>query len=225
MAEAGVIEHYVSALDRRLRGPAHLKADLVTEARDSLVDAAENYREGGWPDTTAQRRAVEDFGPVAVIARDFQGVLAVAHSARTLRTLLVVIPLTHVLWELNRKFWIGAWGNFGGPPPEWYLLIARANDLSAWVAAAFAVIALLVGRQLARGGISNVALARLAGAVAIGAVATTVLGSLAVIVATAHLDAQRLVMSPPVGLATLMSFLISLRLGVLARRCLVFSAV
>jgi hypothetical protein len=225
VAEAGVIEHYISALDRRLRGPAHLKVDLITEARDSLVDAAESYRDGGLPETTAQRLAVEDFGPIGAVARDYQGLLAVAHGARTLRTLLLVIPLSHTMWELNRKFWVGAWGNFGAPPPDWYIMIAHANDTTAWVVAAVALLSLLVGRQLARRGTSNVTMARLAGAVSVGAVGTTVFGIVAVMVATAHFDVHRLFMSPPVVAATVVSFLISVRLAVLARRCLVFSAV
>lgn len=220
-----MIERYVGALDKRLRGPGPLKVDLITEAWDSLIDAAESYREGGLPDATAQRLAVEDFGPIGAVARDYQGMLAAAHGARTLRTLLLVIPLSHLMWELNRKFWIGAWGNFGGPPPDWYLLITHANDLTPWVVAGVSLVSLVVGRQLARRGTSNVTMARLAGAVSVGAVGATVFGSLAVVVATAHFDVHRLFMSPPVSAATIVSLLISARLAVLARRCLVFSAV
>ena len=43
--------------------------------------------------------------------------------------------------------------------------------------------------------------------------------------ATAYLDATRLVMSPPVATATVVSLVIGLRLAVLARRCVVFSSV
>jgi hypothetical protein len=225
VAGAGVIEDYVTALDRRLRGPSHVKDDLLAEARDSLDDAASAYRDAGLTPTDAQRRAVAEFGPVAVIARDYQGLLGLAHGVRTLRTLLLVLPLAHVMWELNRRFWIGAWNDFDAPPPDWYLWIARANDSTGWVVAGTALCALLAGRLLARRGVRAVTLARLAGAVAVTAVAATAAGNIAIMAATAHLDASRLLLSPPVAVATGVSFLITLRLAVLARRCLVFSAV
>ncbi|WP_158849167.1 permease prefix domain 1-containing protein [Saccharothrix deserti] len=225
MAGAGVIDDYVTALDRRLRGPGHVKDDLLAEARDSLHDAAAAHRDGGLTEEAAQRRAVAEFGPVNAIAREYQGLLGLAHGARTLRTVMLVLPLTHVMWELNRKFWIGAWNDFDAPPPDWYLVIARLNDISAWVVAGAAVIALLIGRRLARTALSTVTLARLAGTVAVVAVGLNVTGNVAILAGTAHLDAARLLMSPPVAAATVVSFVIALRLAVLARRCVVFSSV
>lgn len=225
MAGAGLIDDYVTALGRRLRGPEHVKDDLLAEARDSLHDAAAAHRDGGLTDDAAQRRAVAEFGPVTAIAREYQGLLGLAHGARTLRAVMLVVPLVHVMWELNRRFWIGAWHDFDAPPPDWYLLIARLNDTSAWAVAGVAVLALLVGRVLARTAVSTTTLARLAGAVAIGAVAVTATGNVAILAATAHLDAARLLMSPPVAAATAVSFVVVLRLAVLARRCVVFSSV
>ncbi|WP_083752006.1 permease prefix domain 1-containing protein [Saccharothrix sp. ALI-22-I] len=225
MAGAGLIDDYVTALDRRLRGPEHVKDDLLAEARDSLHDAAAAHRDGGLTEEAAQRRAVAEFGPVTTIAREYQGLLGLAHGARTLRAVMLVIPLTFVMWELNRRFWIGAWNDFDAPPPDWYLAIARFNDTTAWIVAGVAIVALLVGRRLARTTLSTVTLSRLAGAVAVGAVAVTVLGNVAILAATAYLDVTRLVMSPPVGAATLVSFVIELRLAVLARRCVAFSSV
>ncbi|ONI86322.1 hypothetical protein ALI22I_25670 [Saccharothrix sp. ALI-22-I] len=220
-----MIDDYVTALDRRLRGPEHVKDDLLAEARDSLHDAAAAHRDGGLTEEAAQRRAVAEFGPVTTIAREYQGLLGLAHGARTLRAVMLVIPLTFVMWELNRRFWIGAWNDFDAPPPDWYLAIARFNDTTAWIVAGVAIVALLVGRRLARTTLSTVTLSRLAGAVAVGAVAVTVLGNVAILAATAYLDVTRLVMSPPVGAATLVSFVIELRLAVLARRCVAFSSV
>ncbi|MEU4741314.1 permease prefix domain 1-containing protein [Actinosynnema sp. NPDC023658] len=225
MAGAGVIDDYVTALDRRLRGPAPVKGDLLAEARDSLHDAAAAHREGGLTEEAAQRRAVAEFGPVGTIAREYQGVLGLAYGARTLRSVMVVLPLAYVMWELNRKFWIGAWADFDAPPPDWYLTIARFNDTSAWLVAGAAVLALLIGRRLARTAVSTTTLARLAGVVAAGAVGVSVLGNVAILAATAYLDASRLLLTPPVAAATVLSFAIALRLAVLARRCLVFSSV
>lgn len=215
-----MIDEYVASLRRRLRGPDHVKDDLLAEARDSLDDAAAAYRSGGLGEEAAQRRAVADFGPVAVIAWEYQGLLALAHGTRTLRTLLLAVPLAHEVWELNRRFWIGAWPGFGAPPPDWYLAVARANDSAAWVVAAVALAALLVGRWLARRGVGARTLARLAGAVAITSVGAVALGNLAIVAATAVLDVDQLPASPPVAAATLVSLAIALRLAVLGRRCL-----
>ncbi|MFI9816931.1 permease prefix domain 1-containing protein [Saccharothrix variisporea] len=227
MAGAGVIDidEYVTALDRRLRGPGHLKRDLLAEARDSLEDAAAAYEAGGVDPAEARRRAVADFGPAEQIARDYQSLLALAHGARTLRTVLVVVPLVHVLWELNRQFWMGAWPDGETPLPGWYLLVARANDWVVWVVAGAVLTALVAGRVLARRGMGTGRLARLAGGVAVAAVAAPLLGSLSIIVATASVDVSRLLqLSPPVSLATVAMYAVMARLGVLARRCLVFSA-
>ncbi|GAB2990603.1 permease prefix domain 1-containing protein [Saccharothrix stipae] len=225
MAGAGVIDDYVTALDRRLRGPDPVKEDLLAEARDSLHDAADAHRGEGLTEEAAQRRAVAEFGPVTAVAREYQGLLGLAYGARTLRSVMLVVPLAYVMWELNRKFWIGSWDAFDAPPPEWYLTIARLNDTSAWFVAGAAVLALLVGRRLARTTVSTMTLARLAGVVAVVAVGVSLLGNVAILAATAYLDAPRLLMSPPVAAATVVSFAIALRLAVLARRCVVFSSV
>jgi len=225
VAGSGVIDDYVTALDRRLRGPDPVKDDLLAEARDSLHDAADAHRDRGLAEEDAQRRAVAEFGPVGAIAREYQGLLGLAHGARTLRSVMLVIPLAYVMWELNRKFWIGAWDDFDAPPPDWYLVVARFNDTSAWLVAGLAVLALLVGRRLARTAVSTLTLARLAGVVAVVAVGVSLLGNVAILAATAYLDAPRLLMSPPVAAGTALSFVIALRLAVLARRCVVFSSV
>nr|WP_143268036.1 hypothetical protein [Amycolatopsis alba] len=41
------IEDCIGDLDRRLSGSPGAKADLLTEARDGLIDAADAYRAGG----------------------------------------------------------------------------------------------------------------------------------------------------------------------------------
>ncbi|RKT52633.1 permease prefix domain 1-containing protein [Saccharothrix australiensis] len=226
MADAGVIDEYLADLDRRLRGPEHVKADLLAEARDSLDDAVTAYRGGGLPAEDAQRRAVAEFGPVNRIARDYQSLLALAQGVRTLWTLILVVPLARVLWEVNRSFWIGSWPapSGGGAPPEWYLLIARANDSTTWVVVGAGLCALLTGRLLARKGWSAVSLARLAGQVAVGAVGVCLLGNLSIIIATVLVDAALMLMSPPVGLASLVSLVILARLLVVARRCVASAA-
>ncbi|MEV0680999.1 permease prefix domain 1-containing protein [Actinosynnema sp. NPDC050436] len=226
MACGDVIDEYVADLGSRLRGPAHVKDDLLAEARDSLDDAAEAHARAGLDAGQSRCRAVAEFGPVHLVARDYQGLLALAHGVRTLWTVALVLPLAHVLWELNRRFWIGPWPAFdhAGPPPDWYLAVARANDSTGWVVAGAALCALPVGRLLARRGTDAPALARLAGAVASAAIGLNALATLAITAATAHVDPARLLMSPPVAAAGVMSLVIMGRLAVLARRCLVFAA-
>lgn len=50
-----VIDAYVAALGGALRGPRPAKADLVTEVRDSLADAAAAHEHGGLGREAAER--------------------------------------------------------------------------------------------------------------------------------------------------------------------------
>jgi len=226
VAEAGVIERYVDELDGRLRGPAAVKADLLAEARDSLADAADSYRDGGLSPEDAERLAVEEFGPLAVVAPGYQAELAAAHAATMLRTVMVLIPLTYVLWELNRMFWIGPWSSFGGgPTPGWYKFVSQGNGYVPWIITAIAGVSLVAGRVLSRRGVSGTTLSRLGGRVAIGCVGLGVAFNLSVVIGTATLDAPRLLMPAPVLLAGVMFYVVFIRVGVLAKRCLALSAV
>lgn len=98
-----MIDAYVADLDRVLTGPGRAKRDLLAEARDALVDAAESYECRGLPRADAERRAVEDFGCVADIAPDYQAELGLAQTRRTgLLLFLVLVPQAFV--------WDHAWG-------------------------------------------------------------------------------------------------------------------
>ena len=226
MAGTGVIEEYVGDLGQRLRGPAHVKADLLAEARDSLADAADSYRDTGLSTEDAERRAVAEFGPLAAVVPGYQAELAAAHAATMLRTVMLLIPLTYVLWELNRMFWIGPWSAFdGGPTPGWYLFVSRANGYVPWIITAIAGASLLAGRLLSRRGVGGATLCRLGGLVAVGCVGLAITFNLSVLIGTATLDAPRLLMPAPVMLAGVMFYVVFIRVGVLARRCLALSAV
>ncbi|WP_106185752.1 permease prefix domain 1-containing protein [Umezawaea tangerina] len=221
-----MIDSYVGELDGRLRGPAAAKADLLAEARDSLDDAAERHRDHGLSAEEAERRAVEEFGPLTAVVPGYQGELAAAHAATMLRTLMVLIPLTNVVWELNRMFWIGPWPSFPGTPtPAWYKVVSQANGYVPWVITAGAAGSLLVGRLLSRRGVGGMALGRLAAAVAVTCVGFAIVLNLAVITGTAVLDAPRLLMPAPVMAATLLFYVVFFRVGLLAKRCLALSAV
>ncbi|MCP2261874.1 hypothetical protein LX15_005601 [Streptoalloteichus tenebrarius] len=218
MAGQSLIDDYVDALAARLRGPAALRRDLLTEARDSLHDAAESYLDAGFDPEEAQRRAVEDFGPVGRIAREYQAELAVAHGVRFVRSLLLLIPLVHGLWELNRLLWVGE------GQPDWYRTVAQATDLTSWVLAGSAAVILIAFRWLARLIGDTRLVGRLTGAWSVGAVGVYGFSLLTVVVATAGVDPGLVLLSPPVLLATLVTFAVVARLVVLARRCFVLVA-
>ncbi|GGZ68284.1 permease prefix domain 1-containing protein [Streptomyces bluensis] len=95
-----MIDRYVAELDKALRGPRAVKADMLAEARDGLVDAAEAYEESGLDRTSAEQRAVADFGPVDIIAPEYQPELALAEGRRTALLICVVLTVQPVAWWL-----------------------------------------------------------------------------------------------------------------------------
>ncbi|ANZ36274.1 hypothetical protein BBK82_09565 [Lentzea guizhouensis] len=214
-----MIERYVTDLGSRLQGSRKQVRDLLTETKDSLTDATDAYLDRGLDEHEAQRRAVQEFGPVREIANEYQAELAVAYGTRTLIWVAIVLPLMHMAWEYGRMLLIGPWQDFGAMPPQWYLFIAKANDLASGIASGIALAALVLGRVLARGYDTKL-LAKASAGVAIGAVAMVLLGNLAIIAATAHLDVGRLLQSLPMSVASLITWAVIVRLGLLARRCL-----
>ncbi|SFR26835.1 hypothetical protein SAMN04488564_110183 [Lentzea waywayandensis] len=214
-----VIERYVTDLGSRLQGSRKQVRELLTETRDSLADATEAHLDRGLTEKEAQKRAVEEFGPVREIANEYQAELAVAYGTRTLIWLAIVLPLMHMAWEYGRMLLIGPWQDFGAMPPAWYLFIAKANDLTSGIASGVALLALILGRFLARRCDAKL-LARLGATIAIGAVAAVLLGNLSIILATAHLDVSRLMQSLPMTIASMVTWIVIIRLGLLARRCL-----
>jgi hypothetical protein len=93
-----VIDRYVAELDQALRGPRAVKADMVAEARDSLLDAAEAYAERGLDRESAERCAVDDFGSVQVIAPEYQVELGLAQGRRTALLICAVLTVQPVAW-------------------------------------------------------------------------------------------------------------------------------
>ncbi|MFD9706327.1 permease prefix domain 1-containing protein [Lentzea sp. NPDC059081] len=214
-----VIDRYMADLGARLQGSRRHVRDLLTETRDSLTDATEAHVGRGLSEQEAQERAVDEFGPVREIANEYQAELAVAYGTRTLIWLAVVLPLMHMAWEYGRMLVIGPWQSFDTIPPSWYLLVAKANDLASGVASGLALVALVLGRVLARRCEAKL-LARLTATVAVGAVGVVLLGNLSIIAATAHVDPARLVQSLPMTIASAVSWIVIVRLGLLARRSL-----
>jgi hypothetical protein len=224
MAGAGVIEDYVADLDLRLRGDKRAKRDLLTEARDSLEDAAECYREAGLCAEAAERKAVDEFGPVPQIARDYQAELAVSYGARTLRSILLVLPGANLIWELTRMLWFGSWENFPGiAPPHWYYIFTELNDTMSWAVAVATALALLVGRLWSRRTTDTRLVARCVAGVAMTAMTAALFASTALFVATAWFDPGRMFNSPALFVAGVISFAVLIRLTVMARRTVSFA--
>lgn len=138
-----LIEAYVTELDRALRGPRTAKADLLTEVRDSLTDAAEAHERAGLDRRTAERRAVAEFGPVSEIAADYQTELGLTQGRRTALLIFFVLAAQPVLWRLTRHLT----GQAGSDAPG-YLLV---DALVSWLGTASLVVAVLMVVAAGRG--------------------------------------------------------------------------
>jgi hypothetical protein len=135
------IDEYLAGLSRRLSGPRRAKADLLAEARDGLVDAAEAYAEAGLPASEATARALADFGEYHQVVADYQAELAAAQGRRTALLVAVVMPS---LMLMSRLMWAGSpWTASGPSPASRYLLVAYAFDILQVTAAIMALLTLL----------------------------------------------------------------------------------
>lgn len=133
-----VIAGYANELGRLLRGPRRLRADLMAEARDGLVDAAEAYEHEGVDPHTAARRAVTDFGPVRQVASGYQAVLATAQARRTA---LLVFLITAVQSLTATYTWRSLSDGWTFQPHLGYTVLARTVD---WVGVGDKVAVLFV---------------------------------------------------------------------------------
>jgi hypothetical protein len=134
------IDEYLAGLSRRLAGPRRVKADLLAEARDGLVDAAEAYADAGRPPSEAVARALADFGEHRQVLADYQAELAAAQGRRTALLVTIVMPS---LMLMSRLLWTGGPWAGSGPPSSKYLLVAYAFDTLQVTAAIMALLTLL----------------------------------------------------------------------------------
>jgi hypothetical protein len=136
-----LIDEYIAGLSRRLAGPRRVKADLLAEARDGLVDAAEAYVDAGLPASAAVVRALADFGEHRQVMADYQAELAAAQGRRTAVLVAVVMP---ALMLVSRLMWTGSpWSASGPAPVSRYLLLASAFNVLQVTAAIMALLTLL----------------------------------------------------------------------------------
>jgi len=221
VAEPSLIDDYLDALDRRLRGPARAKHELLTEAGDGLRDTVEAYLQAGLPLREAERRAVTDFGPLGRIAREYQAELTVAHGMHTVRSLLLAIPVLHGLWLLAGWLSGGFAEDLGPVTPEWYELASQARNMTVCAVIAGAVAVLLFHRYLVRlvGDTRRTGL--LVAAFAVGALGVCVFADLAFLVVAVHLVPVQFWLSPPLVAASMVTVYVLVRFCGMARDCLV----
>jgi hypothetical protein len=212
-----MIDEYLGELDRRLHGCGRFKADLLEEARDGLHDAADAYRAGGWNDEEAERRAVADFGPAAVVAHDYQAELGMLSGVRTLWKLVIGVPAMQILWDYARILTFGEWTKLPTPSPAWYMVIMRVSHGAVFVVPVIGVLALLGTRWLSRR-LDGVRLSRFCGALIALAVGINLASVGLLIGVTGVVDVSRLFLSVPCALLMLAWVALSVRLVVLARR-------
>jgi hypothetical protein len=93
-----VIDAYLTALGTALRGPRRAKADLLAEARDHLVEAAEAARETGLARPAAEAAAVADFGTLDEIVPAYQAELDLSQGHRTALATLSLSAAQPLVW-------------------------------------------------------------------------------------------------------------------------------
>lgn len=157
MLTAGPIDTYVAALHGALRGPRVAKSDLVTEARDGLIDAAERHEQDGLDRATAERAAVEEFGPVADLAPQYQLELALTQCRRTAVLVAVAVAAQSLYSEIT---WHNDASGSTWQPDRFYSILASTVDYASYAVVAGALVAALacgigsryfeVGRRFAR---------------------------------------------------------------------------
>ena len=115
---------------------------------------------------------------------------------------------------------IGPWQVSAARPPDWYLFVAHANGYLTVASRRASRCALLLGRVLSPAAYDGTRLWPGSRAtIAVVAVGLVLLGNLAIITATAHLDVTRLMQSCRMGrVASLITWVVIIRLGLLARR-------
>ncbi len=139
--DLAIIDRYADGLAAALRGPRRLRADLIAEARDSLIDATEAHIDAGLPPTDAAHRAVAEFGRHREIVPGYQRELAAAQGRRTVLWLATALPVLHLSAPL--MWWRVPWKSTADPGIVYWTLTADYDYLS--LGATLAAMILLAG--------------------------------------------------------------------------------
>jgi hypothetical protein len=210
-----VIEAYIDQLRGALRGPRRATADLLAEARDSLVDAAEAYERDGLERPAAETRAVREFGDVRVVAPEYQNELGLAQARRTALLVLVVVPLQGITSEVAWRWMAPAvqW-----EPNRYYALLAHTVDRAGDLVIAAALLTVLATGFGARFPRVRAEVARLTGVFALGVYAFFAVTS--VVLAVLSPVGRALLLTTPGALIGAVFWLVPASLVVSGRRCL-----
>lgn len=136
------IDDYVGELDRALTGPRGAKRDLVVEARDGLVDAADALEAGGLDRAEAERLAVAEFGSLDQVAPGYQAELAITAGRRLGLLLFVGIPVTVLMWSAIWRFYPVDRSAWTGQPAS-SATLSRALDVIQLLTALYGGLAVL----------------------------------------------------------------------------------
>ena len=99
------VETYLTGLSRALSGPRRRKADLLAEARDSLIDASEAFEADGLSRQQAEERAVADFGGLSEVVPGYRAELGIAQGRRTAAMLCLVMLAQPIIWQQGVWAW------------------------------------------------------------------------------------------------------------------------
>lgn len=99
------VETYLTGLSRALSGPRRRKADLLAEARDSLVDATEAFEVDGLSRQEAEQQAVADFGDLSEVVPGYRAELGIAQGRRTAVMLCLVMLAQPIIWKEGVWAW------------------------------------------------------------------------------------------------------------------------
>jgi hypothetical protein len=133
------VETYLTGLGRALKGPRRRKADLLAEARDSLIDATEAFEAGGLNRRQAEEMAVADFGDLSEVVPGYRSELGIAQGRRTALMLCLTLLAQPIVWQEGA--W--AWTQEPESPNAFVGLLNQAVEVVGMLAIAGAVLALV----------------------------------------------------------------------------------
>ncbi|HEX6676660.1 MAG TPA: permease prefix domain 1-containing protein [Actinomycetes bacterium] len=97
-APAGSVEGYLAALDARLAAPRRVRAAVLAELEDGLLEAVAVRVAAGLAEPAAGAAALAEFGDPATVAAAFQPGLAARQARATVAGLLRSGPLLGLCW-------------------------------------------------------------------------------------------------------------------------------